>query len=357
VERPYDVVVAGGGLVGTACAYELAGDGARVLLCDRGDSGRATAAGAGILSPETTERDDPPWRELCNLAGAHYDLLIPALDGDTGWSRCGILKLATRESDLPAFDWVAQRVDGAEEIAPDDARAKVPVLGDVLRALWHPRAARVDGRKLEAALRTAARARGVVEHTGAVDDVTDDAVVIDGEPFRAETTVIAGGAWSHALGDRLGVALPVRPARGQIIHLDVPDHDTGSWPVVQPVFGYYMVAWPDARVAVGATVEDAGFDPVATAGGVFEVLRESLRVMPGLAPAPLREVRVGLRPVSIDDTPIIGRLPGRDRVLVATGHGANGLLLGPVSGALVAGLVAGNDVPIDLAPFSPARFA
>src|SRR5262249_14304941 len=155
---------------------ELAGAGARVLLCDRGDPGRATAAGAGILSPETTERDDPPWRDLCRLAGAHYDSLIPALDGDTGWSRCGILKLATRESDVPACDWVAQRVDGADEIALDDARAKVPVLGDVLRALWHPRAARIDGRKLEAALRTAARARGVVEHAGGVDNITEGAI-------------------------------------------------------------------------------------------------------------------------------------------------------------------------------------
>ena len=93
-----------------------------------------------------------------------------------------------------------------------------------------------------------------------------------------------------------------------------------------------------------------------TAGGVHEVLRETLRVMPGLAPATLREVRVGLRPTSVDDTPIIGRLPGHEHVVVATGHGANGLLLGPVSGALVADLLDGTDPALDLTPFSPARF-
>jgi D-amino-acid dehydrogenase len=117
-----------------------------------------------------------------------------------------------------------------------------------------------------------------------------------------------------------------------------------------------MVPWADARVAVGATVEDAGFASDVTAGGVHEVLRETLRVMPGLAPARLREVRVGLRPGSVDDLPILGALPGVPGVFVATGHGANGLLLGPVSGALVADLVCGHEPSVDLAPFAPARF-
>jgi D-amino-acid dehydrogenase len=118
-----------------------------------------------------------------------------------------------------------------------------------------------------------------------------------------------------------------------------------------------MVPWADARVAVGATVEDAGFATDVTAGGVHEVLRETLRVMPGLAPATLREVRVGLRPASSDDLPILGALPGVPGVFVATGHGANGLLLGPVSGALVADAVCGRDPVVDLAPFDPARFS
>src|SRR5262245_30546823 len=141
----FDVAVVGGGLVGTATAYELARGGARTVLYDRGDVGRATDAGAGILSPETSAHDHPGWNELARAAGAHYDELIPQLD-DTGWARCGILELATRESDLPAFEWIAARDNGAVEIAPDDARAMVPALGDVVRALHHPRAARVDGR-------------------------------------------------------------------------------------------------------------------------------------------------------------------------------------------------------------------
>jgi D-amino-acid dehydrogenase len=343
----YDVAVVGGGLVGTAVAFELGRRDARVALFDRRDTGRATDAGAGILSPATSVRDDEAWNELARAAGHHYNDLIPLLDGDTGWRRCGILELATRDSDVHAFEWLAQRAVGATEIAPDDARALVPALGDVVRALHHPDAARIDGRLLCAALERGARECGVALRQESVEDV---------RALDADAVVIAGGAWTPHVAEQLGVALPIAPLRGQIVHLDVPEHDTASWPVVQPVFGYYMVPWDDAHVAVGATVEDAGFEAHVTAGGVYEVLREALRVLPGLATARLREVRVGLRPVSRDDSPVLGRVPGYDTVYVATGHGANGLLLGPVSGALIADLVLGRAPALDLNPFDPARF-
>ncbi|MGO9876706.1 MAG: NAD(P)/FAD-dependent oxidoreductase [Acidimicrobiia bacterium] len=355
----FDVVVVGGGMVGTATAYELGRAGTSTLLVDRADQGRATDAGAGILSPETAKRDDSMWVELVLAAGRHYDALVTRLGPDTGWARCGILQLATRDTDLSAWEWVAERATGATEISADAARAMVPVLGTVVRALHHPRAARVDGRMMCAALRRGAEQHAVQIRAGSVDEVRAGApatVVVDGDPISADAVVIAGGAWTRRLGAQLGVQLPVGPVRGQIAHLGVADHDTGNWPIVQQVYGHYMVPWADHRVAVGATVEDAGFVPDVTAGGVNEIMREALRVMPGLAGATLEEVRVGLRPTSIDDAPILGRLPGVSNVLVATGHGANGLLLGPISGALIADLIVGKPPAIDLEPFSPARF-
>jgi D-amino-acid dehydrogenase len=343
----YDVAVVGGGLVGLTAAFELGRAGARTVCFDRADAGKATDAGAGILSPETAKRDDPSWTALVGAAGRYYDELLPELAGETGWSRCGILELATRDTDVPPWEWVAERAAGAREIAPDEARALCPVLGPVVRALYHPGAARVDGRLMAAAVRAAAIERGVEVRNENAADVT---------ALDAGAVVIAGGAWSARVAEQLGVRLPVGPVRGQIVHLDVPTHDTSTWPIVQPVYGHYMVPWPDAHIAVGATVEDAGFATDVTAGGVFEVLRESLRVMPGLDRATLREVRVGLRPWSVDDMPILGAVPGTTNVFVATGHGANGLLCGPVSGAAVADLVLGNDPRIDLKPFAATRF-
>jgi D-amino-acid dehydrogenase len=355
----FDVVVVGGGIVGTATAYELGCSGARTLLVDRADVGRATDAAAGILSPETAKREDPTWIELVLAAGRHYDALVLQLGPESGWARCGILQLATRETDLSAWEWVAERATGATEIDADEARSMVPVLGPVLRVLHHPSAARVDGRMLCAALRRGAEQHGVEVRSGSVDRVragTPVTVVVDGELLSASAVVIAGGAWTRRLGAQLGVQLPVGPLRGQIAHLSVADHDTGTWPIVQQVYGHYMVPWADRRVAVGATVEDAGFAAGVTAGGVHEIMREALRVMPGLATATLGEVRVGLRPASIDDSPLLGPLPGVPNVFVATGHGADGLLLGPISGRLVADLILGRTPEVDPTPFSPARF-
>ena len=355
----YDVVVIGGGIVGTATAYELGRSGTRVLLVDRADEGSATAAGAGILSPETAKRDDPGWIELVLAAGRHYETLIGQLDADNGWARCGILQLATRDTDVASWEWIAERATGATEISPEEAHAMVPVLGTVLRALHHPAAARVDGRMMCGALRRGAEHHGVHVRAGSVEEVRAGSratVVIDGDAISTDAVVIAGGAWTRQLGDQLGVQLPVFPLRGQIAHLGVTAHDTGSWPIVQQVYGHYMVPWADHRVAVGATVEDAGFSNEVTAGGVNEIMREALRVMPGLASATLGEIRVGLRPASVDDSPLLGPLPGIDNVFVATGHGASGLLLGPVSGKLVAEQILGRATEVDLEPFSPARF-
>lgn len=357
--RTYDAVVVGGGIVGTATAYELGRTGAHTLLVDRADAGWATGAGAGILSPETAKRDDPGWVELVLAAGRHYDALVPQLGPDTGWARCGILQLATRDSDLSAWEWVAERASGATEISADEARAMVPVVGMVVRALYHPRAARVDGRMMCAALRRAAEGLGVETRSGSVDEIRTGSpvtVVVESDSINANAVVIAGGAWTRRIGDQLGVQLPVEPLRGQIAHLGVAEHDTAEWPIVQQVYGHYMVPWSDHRVAVGATVEEAGFAPAVTAGGVNEIMREALRVMPGLANATLGEVRVGLRPTSPDDAPLLGPLPGIPNVFVATGHGAEGLLLGPISGKLIADLIAGTNPAFDLEPFSPARF-
>jgi D-amino-acid dehydrogenase len=152
----------------------------------------------------------------------------------------------------------------------------------------------------------------------------------------------------------------VRPQRGQIVHLRVDGDragDTARWPVLQPVLSHYVVPWPDGRVALGATMEEVGFDSRPTVGGIRQLLSEGLCLAPGLADATFLEVRVGLRPVSDDDLPILGAIPGVAGAFVATGHGANGLLLGPVSARLVADVVRCDAPALDLAPFAPDRFA
>jgi D-amino-acid dehydrogenase len=183
-------------------------------------------------------------------------------------------------------------------------------------------------------------------------------VVTTQNSYRATNVIIAGGAWSAQFAAQLGIPIPVKPARGQIIHLALPDNTTGNWPLVTAFHGHYLVPWPAGRVVIGATYEpEAGFAAQATAAGVQEVLGEGLRVAPGLAEAEIREIRVGLRPSSTEDgLPILGRVPGKHNVYLATGHGPYGLHLGPYSGKLITDWLSGKQEEPDGHQFHAGRF-
>jgi glycine/D-amino acid oxidase-like deaminating enzyme len=374
----FDAAIVGGGILGTATAYHLAAAGARTLLVDRADLGRATDAGAGILSPETNSRDPEPWFDLAVEAAAYYPALIERLRdeqaNDTGYARCGQLVVAVSEDEVEPFArarrlvFERQRRRGRpspadlHEIDPAEARELFPPLAPVRGAIYSRVAARVDGRLLNRALRAAAEARGLLVRTGSVERLVmaGDAVtglVIDGDIVGAAAVGIAGGAWSEAFAAPLGVTIPVAPQRGQIVHLGLLGADTRRWPMISAFHHHYMVPWPDSRVVAGATRETgSGFVPHTTTTGVREVLGEALRVAPGLAGAEIREIRVGLRPLSADGLPVLGPVPGVRGVFLVAGHGPSGLTLGAYSGKLVADQMLDKPPALDLTAFSVARF-
>jgi D-amino-acid dehydrogenase len=374
-----DAVVVGGGLLGTATAYHLVGAGVRTLLVDRGDRGRATDAGAGILSPETNSRDPEAWFQLAVEAAAYYPALIERLRseqaGDTGYARCGQLVVAVSDDELEPFERARRlvferqrrrglpRAEDLHEVTPAEARALFPPLAPVHGAIYSRGAARVDGRLLNRALRAAAEARGLTVRPDGVEQLlleggTVQGVTVGGERVAAGAVAIAGGAWSEAFGRQLGVTIPVAPQRGQIIHLGLHGIDTSGWPMISAFHHHYLVAWPDSRVVAGATRETgSGFAPHTTTVGVREVLSEALRVAPGLAQAEIREIRVGLRPFSADALPVLGPVPAVRGAFLVTGHGPSGLTLGPYCAKLVAAQMLGKAPETDLTPFAVARFA
>jgi D-amino-acid dehydrogenase len=374
----YDVIVAGGGVVGGTAAYLCARGGLRTLLLDRVDTGRATDAGAGIIAPRTSTRSEALF-ELGLRSGDFYPTLLGYLaedgGGDTGYARCGDLRVAVTEDELAHFGALvaalgARRAqhgyptaEEVREVSPDDARALFPPLARPLRALHDRTAARVDGRLLNQALLKAAAGRKVTYVRASADRLMVEGgravgIATGAEIHRGGSVIIAGGAWTPELAGPLGVAIAVAPQRGQIIHLQVPGCATGDWPVVHAFHDHYIVSWAGGRVVAGATRETgSGFDPRVTAAGVHEVLGEALRVAPGLAGAAMLETRVGLRPLSADGLPVVGPIPGVVGAYVATGHGPSGLTLGPYSAALVTELVLGRAPALDLTPFRADRFA
>jgi D-amino-acid dehydrogenase len=385
-----DVVVVGGGVVGTATAFHLAERGVETVLVDDDREGDATAAGAGIISPPTSSRrENDDWFAFAEAAAAHYPNLIRRIQSqgvdDHGYEEGDMLSVALTDAEAEELETDRERAAARdadfEEISSEEAEDAFPALEGVERALRFRNAARVDGATLTSGLRRAGRRTGLTTFAGEVEaiEVADGAVsgvVVDAagrtsrqqqqtaggsERIDADRVVVAGGAWSSEFADDLGCELPVEPIRGQIVHLDASDgpfDGETDLPIVGSVGDNYIVPWGDGRIVVGATREDdAGFDPRTTAAGVHEVLDAGLRLAPGLQDATFEEVRVGLRPGSPDGLPMLGPLPEVDGAYVATGHGPTGLTLGPYSGAVIAQLIRGEEVDVSLSAFDPARFA
>jgi D-amino-acid dehydrogenase len=373
-----DAIVVGGGVVGASLAYHLAKLGLSTRLIDKHHEGRATDAGAGILSPETSGRNIEDWYRFGVTCVGYYSELIPNLeseqDSDTGYAMCGLLRVAVSDDEVEPFHKAQALAFTRQEanqhppkdelytITSDEARALFPALAPSLGAFYHKTGARVDGRLLcQALINAGVHYRLDVQHAMVdsliIDGNTITGVMVDGEPVYADKVAIAGGAWSPTFEEQLGVSIPVEPQRGQIIHLRLRDTDTSNWPVINGFRGHYMVTWDDGRIVVGATRETgSGFTLGTSASGIREVLDEALRVAPGLAEAELLEVRVGLRPYTTDILPVLGAVPNIGNIYLATGHGPTGLQLGPYSGKVVADMIAGRPISDDLEPFHISRF-
>ena len=378
----HDVLIIGGGIVGSAVAYECARAGLRTLLLDRADRGRATDAGAGIITPLSSRHWlGEAWSALALAAAQHYPPLIEALAAlgqvDTGYARCGLLHVASDEDELMPFQNAARHLrellpvggyadEDLQRISSGQAQALFPPLRAPLGVMHDRLAARVDGRRMARALRLAAAGLGADIREADVRRITRTAggaasgAETSGETYRAGRVILAGGAWSADFGEQLGLRLPIAPQRGQIAHLQLPEASappTEDWPIVGGYRDYYLVAWPGGRVVSGATREPGtGYDYRQTAGGTEEVLREALRLAPGLADATFRELRIGFRPATPDGLPVLGEAPGVPRLFLATGHGASGLHVGPYSGRLAARWAQGESLSEALRPFGAERF-
>ncbi|HEX5119151.1 MAG TPA: FAD-dependent oxidoreductase [Pseudonocardiaceae bacterium] len=356
------VIVVGAGVAGASVAHHLSRAGVATVLVDQDLPGQATAAGAGIVCPWSSRVTDPEFEKLADAAADYYPALADEL-GEIGYRRVGALRLVSDDSVLPA---VTARCAGSTLagsptlLDPDEARKLFPPLRDDMAAVHIPGGARVDGRLLRDALRRSAGDHGAALVFGAAKLVADGSRVVgvdvDGQRISGDVVVVAAGAWTTALLAPIGVDVAVAPQRGQITHLVLTGVDTSAWPVVLPPSSHYLLAFDGGRIVVGATRETgAGFDYRVTAAGQAEVLTEALSVAPGLGAASLLETRIGFRPAGPDRLPLLGRVPGVDGLVVLTGLGPSGLMLGPLAGKVAASLALGETPEIDVAPFDPLR--
>lgn len=376
------VVVIGGGVAGASAAYRLARDSVGVTLVDASHEGRATAAGAGIISYAGLGQGDD-WRRFFQAATAYHRSLVADLDAmgeaEIGYRIVGELILApggdgeARLAELAGrleeanADWQDPQIGAVNLLSPAEAQELFPLLDAELGGVHLTGVARLDGRSFRHALhRSVTRLGGRVVNGPAVlrrrPGGPAPLVELAGETLEPDSVIVAAGAWTQQALAPLGLSVPVEPQRGQILHLALPGTATEKFPVLSGYGSDYMVTFPPDRVVVGATRETgSGFDYRVTAGGVRELLVRALGVAPGLASATLAEIRVGFRPASPDGRPVLGAVAGHEGLYLATGFGPSGLTLAPYSGALVAAAASGVEAPdlgpVDdlLKPFSPAR--
>jgi glycine oxidase len=363
--KALDVLVVGGGIIGLACARELARAGKRVEVLERLPAGaEASLAAAGLLAPLAEVPRPGLFLDACRASRNLWPGWAAALSQETGLSieldTSGTLLVALDAGEEEHLDAVAAAAEAVgelvEEIGHDHFRQWVPDASPgvrrVLRILGDHR---VDNVQACAVLATAALAAGVTVSYGFEVERIERTpggvrVTSDGDTREAELLVLAAGAWS---GQIPGLpALPVRPVRGQMLLLQGVD-----WPWRGCIRGSngYAVRRGATGLLVGATTEETGFFCHPTVAGIESLLAFTRHVLPGLDAARLDTVWAGLRPGTPDDHPLIGFLPGWP-VLAATGHFRNGILLAPWTAREVARQAAGLGPTPEAAGFSPDRF-
>jgi glycine oxidase len=365
LNRPSSVIIIGGGIIGCSIAYELIKQGIRTTVVDKGALlSEATTAAAGMLGAQAETHSPGPFYELCKLSQRMYADWTEELEAASGISSQyrsnGIIRAALTEEDEAELQSRLNWMDGAEWLSPAEVRQLEPGVTSQIRGGLHfAQDHQIHPVHLAGALRAALIRYGCVlkEWLPAMELLTGSDGAIIGVrtaegPLYADQVVLAAGAWSASLVEPLGIQLPMFPVKGQCISVR-PRTAANTHTVF--VKGCYAVPKLDGTVLIGATQVEAGFDKRAAIEVIGELFQSAVQLLPALAGAELVSTWAGLRPGTPDGLPYLGRLSAASGLAFAAGHYRNGILLGPVTGKAIAGLLMKQPAIIDLAPFTPER--
>ncbi len=369
-----DVVVVGAGAAGAALTLELLGRGLSVTAVERDSiashasgfsyGGMFPTMGAGVPGPVT-----PQAKRGISL----LKQLVPVLQDETGidveFRAARSLDLAVTEADVEGLRerlaWQESEDLDAELIDADELRRLEPRLShDLAGALLQKCHFELDSYKYTLSLITAFEKRGGTLTNGDVVGLersggrVSGVRLASGDVLAAGVVVLATGPWSGASGEegRGGQPrFPVRPVKGEILRLEFPGRDFIHRASTD---GHYIARKPDGLVWVGTTEDDAGFDDRPSTSARDRIMEAALRLSPALETARIAQHTACLRPVSDDEMPILGPIPGYDGLFAANAAGKKGILLSPVMARMVAGAITGDAGRDPIPPeFAANRFS
>lgn len=354
------IIIIGGGIIGLLTARELALAGQKVTVVDQSAIGtEASWAGGGILSPLYPWRYPDPVNRLAHWSQQHYPRLAQALARESGldpeWTPSGLLVLDQTEHD-EASAWAAAYGLPCESLNAQECAQLEPGLHcPGPRALWFPSLAQIRNPRLVKSLAASCQRHGVdLQASTRVTGVTlrgaqVTRVETESGSLDADKVVIASGAWSARLVSSLGMELPVRPVRGQMILYRAQPGQVRHINLYQ---GHYLIPRLDGRVLVGSTLEEVEFDKSTTESAREALAQFAVSLFPFLAEVPIETQWAGLRPGSPTGIPYICQIPGLSGLYLNTGHFRNGVVLGLASAHLLTDLVLERTPILDPTPYA-----
>jgi len=354
-------VVVGAGVMGLACALEIRRRGFEVTVFERGVPGReATWAAAGVVAPHHYEATPGPLYELLKRSRALYPTFIESLGApDVGWHGSGAIALARTIDEAEELEsrvaWLADDGYDAHTISRPKLRELEPACtAACVGAAFFSGDAYIDPRRLIAALEHAAIVAGVNVRSGVpvraiqTNGERVTGIMLDDGEISSVGVILTAGAWSAGLAP--GFRIPIRPIKGQMCSVR---SDRLGRPIVYP--DGVIMPRKGGLVAIGATVEDVGFDPRIDPSAIDRMRLQAVEMVPALADAAIVETWTGFRPRSKDGFPVIGKSP-ISGLVIASGHYTKGIAMAPVTAKCVADIVCDDYCDPLLAPFSPGRF-
>ncbi len=347
-----DVVIAGGGIIGLALGLELRLRGMSVTVLERGQAMRGASWAAGGMLAAEDPQNPPGMMKLARLSARLYPQWLRKIEA--------LSELSAPIRTQHTLQWVGPEV--CEQVADDEEiRRLAPGLrSDGLRFRLIEEGS-LDPRDLCEALPRAFVAAG-----GRLTEGRNVAGVVQAEDLKVHTDhgelpaghfVNCCGAWAADTIEGL-TRIPIAPVKGQMVELRCAPERLKC---VVRAPGVYLIPRGEGRVAVGATLENGGFDTQVQESAIAQLVRTAQDLLPELAvPQPLRSW-AGLRPGTPDGLPVMGPAKQRAgqtaRCWQATGHYRDGILLAPGTAYVMAQAILGEQPDVSLQPFSPARFA